>query len=998
MKDRLTHFAVRLVISGILTLAAVAAFGQVGPAWSWTRSSNDAANDGGSGIKVDAGGNVFAVGTANAVNPNTNPVPYGVVTKLGPDGSQKWVSALTDPSGLSLGLDALDGLGNVFVSGATATDLLTAKYDGNGNLLWKKTYTSISAGFRVVGECFASDGSGGVYVAAMSFPAQFTSSNWVICHYDASGNLKFSNETVVGSVFRMAVDSLGNVVLVGTTRNASNLQECTVWKLDANGNTVFQTIAGQGAGANVLVDSSNNIYTAYITNSISSLVEYNPTGTQLLSPQALDGPSEILDMHFDSQGNIVASGYYNRNAGGGIPSFGVWKLTNTGQKIWRQTWDYPVQNSLNPSPSGVFCAVDSADNVYVMSTYAYDNNDLLLLYPRNVALLKIDSSGNKLWPDSGGPFSLGALVIPNYFLWEMIPKGSAGLLLGGDTENLDFNGRMQVVDLETTQVSGLTISPNPQWSNVPTTGTVTLSSPAPVGGTVVGLSGSANVTVPPTVTVLEGQTSAQFPVKGINLTYAITTGTVTATLGSSSKPANFSIKPPDFAAFVSQFIPTSMIVGHSYPISLTYTNKGALTWTTAQGYKLQSRGPTDNVVFGINRLPLSNSPVANSQDAVFSGTVTAPATPGVYPMSWVPIEEGVTAFGSVSPVVNVNVVATGTDAASLGTLVAPSTIDAGHDFNASVSFVNTGSNTWSAAAGYRVVSVSPLLNSTWGPATMALTATAFPGSQANFIGRFNAPTTPGDYAFIWSLEHGSTIFGPVAGKTIHVVQGAYNAKFIGENVPTWVGPGTSFSAALVFQNTGTSAWGVPGATVGIKSENPAANMNWGTSFVLISGSTAPGANAVISHLFTAPATPGVYQFEWRITFQGGISFGDYSRPIAITVANDASRYISRTGATSVPAGSNFTVTYTMRNTGTTTWTVAAGYELISQAPLNNSIWGLNHVLVPTSVAPGAQVVISVPCKAPTTVGSHPMQFQMAKNGVPFGEKSAYVSVTVLATP
>lgn len=63
-----------------------------------------------------------------------------------------------------------------------------------------------------------------------------------------------------------------------------------------------------------------------------------------------------------------------------------------------------------------------------------------------------------------------------------------------------------------TQLS-LAVSPNTVPSGTPTTGTVTLLSPAPAGGLTLGLSdNSANVTVPASVTVPAGSTTANFPI------------------------------------------------------------------------------------------------------------------------------------------------------------------------------------------------------------------------------------------------------------------------------------------------------------------------------------------------------------------------------------------------------------------------------------------------------------------------------------------------------
>jgi hypothetical protein len=89
------------------------------------------------------------------------------------------------------------------------------------------------------------------------------------------------------------------------------------------------------------------------------------------------------------------------------------------------------------------------------------------------------------------------------------------------------------------------------------------------------------------------------------------------------------------------------------------------------------------------------------------------------------------------------------------------------------------------------------------------------------------------------------------------------------------------------------------------------------------------------------------------------------------------------------------VSVTMQNTGTTTWTAADGYKLGSQNPQDNLTWGLSREVVPNSVAPGAQVTFNFSATAPATTGTYNFQWQMLREGVEwFGSPTTNMAITV----
>jgi hypothetical protein len=97
-------------------------------------------------------------------------------------------------------------------------------------------------------------------------------------------------------------------------------------------------------------------------------------------------------------------------------------------------------------------------------------------------------------------------------------------------------------------------------------------------------------------------------------------------------------------------------------------------------------------------------------------------------------------------------------------------------------------------------------------------------------------------------------------------------------------------------------------------------------------------------------------------------------------------------------GVTYTVSISLKNTGTTTWD-DVNYRLMSQNLLGNNIWGKTNVkLAPgETVAVGATKVFTFTVKAPAVAGTYNFQWQMRKTSVPiasFGDPSTNVAVVV----
>jgi hypothetical protein len=94
------------------------------------------------------------------------------------------------------------------------------------------------------------------------------------------------------------------------------------------------------------------------------------------------------------------------------------------------------------------------------------------------------------------------------------------------------------------------------------------------------------------------------------------------------------------------------------------------------------------------------------------------------------------------------------------------------------------------------------------------------------------------------------------------------------------------------------------------------------------------------------------------------------------------------------AGQNYSVSVTMRNSGSTTWTAGA-YFLGSQNPVGNLTWGVNQLSLPVSVAPGSDATFTFNVTAPSTAGTYSFQWRVFQSGVGyFGAITPNVGVTV----
>ena len=148
---------------------------------------------------------------------------------------------------------------------------------------------------------------------------------------------------------------------------------------------------------------------------------------------------------------------------------------------------------------------------------------------------------------------------------------------------------------------------------------------------------------------------------GISDTSAATTGGLLAPLSGDdgTNPVAYAgVLPASFqsnaATFVSQSVPSTMIAGQTYRVSVMMRNTGTTTWTAQSGYRLGSQNPENNGLWRLGRVQIPTT-AGPGVDLAFNFDVTAPTTAGTYNFQWRMVWDGFVWFGDFTPNVAVTV-------------------------------------------------------------------------------------------------------------------------------------------------------------------------------------------------------------------------------------------------------------------------------------------------------------------------------------------------------
>jgi len=342
--------------------------------WQQTCPSSATQDDYGSDLKIDATGNIYVTGARH----NGNNLDYFVAkyNQMGVLQWQKYYNGNANGDDVPSAID-IDANGNVYVvgtsfGGSTITDILTIKYDNNGNQQWVEEYNfnnkvEVATDIKV-------DNAGNILILGAS-SQNWTNSNFIVRKYDSNGSvLATKRHNSPGNGYdlptELAVDVNDNVFVTGTSESNGNknikliaynssLQVQWVKYIDRSGQ------ADEGFG--IAVDQNGDvIITGYSTKSSGGtdavIAKYNgANGNQLW----INNKTALIDSDF-SKARKVKIGNNNiiyvtsETTINGSKDFSTLSYKSTGELIWEKTFDNAANGADNSRE-----IIVGGNNVYI---------------------------------------------------------------------------------------------------------------------------------------------------------------------------------------------------------------------------------------------------------------------------------------------------------------------------------------------------------------------------------------------------------------------------------------------------------------------------------------------------------------------------------------------------------------------------------------------------------------------------------------------------------
>jgi len=380
-------------------------------AQQWTARYNGSVNgeDAGIAIAVDASQNIYVAGNSASQSSYSQGDSYNddiVLVKYNSSGAEQWN---VRKNGAGNGTDqvaamALDGSGNVFITGSTENlgsyNYYVLKYTSGGTLSASDVYDGpVNADDRATD--IEIDGSGNVYVTGSSVGSgtyddyltiKYTnalSRTWT-ARYNGTGSL---SDGAVG----IALDASSNVYVTGWSEGSGTSADITTIKYSSAGAEQWAArFNGTGSDLDVatgIAISQNEIYvTGWSYGGISAddvaTIKYNTSGVQQWAQQLngnADGGDYSSAIAADGSGNSYIIGFSDGGSTGN--DFGVVKYNIGGTKQWNDRYNGPG----NAFERATAVVVDNSGNIVV----AGQSDGLQTV--ADFVTIKYDGNGNPLW-------------------------------------------------------------------------------------------------------------------------------------------------------------------------------------------------------------------------------------------------------------------------------------------------------------------------------------------------------------------------------------------------------------------------------------------------------------------------------------------------------------------------------------------------------------------------------------------------------------------------
>ncbi|MFB2970208.1 S8 family serine peptidase [Aerosakkonema sp. BLCC-F183] len=346
------------------------------PSLEWVRQLGTSLEDWSRDVATDSAGNVYIVGSTGSGDTSTgNWDSY--LAKYDSNGNLVWKQQFNDNlADQALGVK-IDNTDNIYIVGSTEYDAYVAKYNTDGEEIWKRVFSSEDGAF-VMGDGARGvgvDGAGNVYIAGSTMGSfdvlksvqKITPNQDVfITKYDSDGNqlwVKDFGSSKHEYPWSMTVDSAGSIYMVGYTEGA---------------------FGGESKGSD----------DAFVT-------KYDSDGNQVWLRQfGTVATDRAFGISLDNTGNVYISGFSSGSLDGNINSGGsdslVVKYDNSGNHLWTK------QFGTTSSDNATTISIDKTGSIYLagITKGGLDGKNNAGL--NDVFITRYDSNGNRSWSDQLG--------------------------------------------------------------------------------------------------------------------------------------------------------------------------------------------------------------------------------------------------------------------------------------------------------------------------------------------------------------------------------------------------------------------------------------------------------------------------------------------------------------------------------------------------------------------------------------------------------------------
>jgi WD40 repeat protein len=351
----------------------------------------------------------------------------------------------------------------------------------------------------------------------------------------------------------------------GTTlASASSDRTVKIWNLSTS--ALVRTLSRHTGGVNSVAFSPASNVTLVDSSSDNTATLWSIANATATALQTFTHTDTINMAAFSRDGKQVATGGADRH-------LKIWD-TATGAVLRNYTQETGAPISSSSSVNGVTSVVYSQDGKFLF----YGRNDWTLTASDNPLFVPL-ITGLTLNPSSvvGGTSVTGTVTLNSTTLaggavislssdntgvaslpasTVTVPQGSATATfivntsgvtvqsIANITASLNGSSATAPITVTTPTVLSLSLSPTSVRGGQNSTGTVTLTGPAPAGGLTVNLaSNNTNAIAPAKVNVAAGASSATFSIP-TNVVGTQNTATITASLNGTSATATLTITPP----------------------------------------------------------------------------------------------------------------------------------------------------------------------------------------------------------------------------------------------------------------------------------------------------------------------------------------------------------------------------------------------------------------------------------------------------------------------